>query len=180
MSRPVEGLAAEPPRGRANGLKELSLWSKLPYDVMLGVGTVDGIVGADGDAVGATKDSLSPGGQEVPIAVKDDNRVLAASVCVDTAFGVHHRAGAVSQEKSIGEFGPSFHYFVGQATTAQGCRHIDSTSLPISGQAILGPWVSPVNLRARSQRSPALLIVLKSWHVHLTHISVHLRDKPGR
>ena len=86
MSGSVEGLAAEPVGGAADGLEQFAFRGELSDDVMLGVGAVDRVVGGDGDAVGAAEDAVAPGGEIGAVSVKDDDGVFAAGVYVDAAL----------------------------------------------------------------------------------------------
>ena len=125
MGGAVEGLAAEPVGRPADGLQQLPFGRELADNVMLGVGAVDGIVGRNGDAVGAAKDAVSPGGYERAIWLKHHHRVLPAGVDVDAAVGIHHGAGAIAQQESLRQFWPSLHHAVAPAAAAQNRSHLN-------------------------------------------------------
>ena len=97
MGGTIEGLTAESIGRAANGLKQFPFRGELSYDVMLGVRAVDGVVGCNGDAVGATEDAVAPGGQIAAVPVEYHHGVFSASVDEDSTLGIHHRAGAVPE-----------------------------------------------------------------------------------
>ena len=96
MSGAVEGLAAESIGRPADGLEQFAFRSELSDDVMLGIGAVDGVVGADGDAVGASEDAVAPGGDVGAVWVEDYDGVFAAGVYEDSALGVDNGAGTIA------------------------------------------------------------------------------------
>ena len=120
----IEGLAAEPVGGAADGLEEFAFGGELSDNVMLGIGAVDGVVGADGDAVGAAEYAVAPGGDVGTVAVKNDDWVFAAGVDVDSALGVDNGAGAVAEEEAVGEFWPVFNNGVAPVAASESRGHV--------------------------------------------------------
>ena len=67
--------------------------------------TVDHIIRADMDAMRAgAEQALTPGAQEVAIAIKDNHRVLAAVEDVHVVLGVHRDASHVDELQPDGSF----------------------------------------------------------------------------
>ena len=66
----------------------------------------------DEDAVGIFDDVFAPGGEEVAVAVEDDEGMLAARVDEDAVLGVAGDRGYPAELPPCGQFGPVFDYFV--------------------------------------------------------------------
>src|SRR5712664_2064342 len=129
MRWPVEGLAL-PFRSRvigaAQGHEQLAIQRKLLHRVYAIIHTVDHIIRADMDAMGAAAEhALAPGAQEVAIAIKDNHRVLAAVEDVHVVLGVHRDASHVDELPARRELFPIFHRGKEQhATTDDGGHNV--------------------------------------------------------
>ena len=86
------------------------------------VGQPDRVVGRHEHAMGARIDALTPGPQEVSVAVEHDHRVLAAVEDIDVVVAVHADAADFLERPAGGQFCPVLHRFIGVFAAADGCH----------------------------------------------------------
>src|SRR6516165_6213496 len=71
------------------------------------VGAVDGVIRADGDAVGAVETAFAPGGKKTSVAVKDNDRMFAAIENVNAIAGIRSDAGHFAEAPAGGQLFPA-------------------------------------------------------------------------
>src|SRR5437867_7807429 len=125
MGRAIERIAL-PLRsgaiGTAQGHQELAIQREFLHCVDAIIHAVHHIVRTNMDTMRpGAEHALTPGAQEVAIAVKDDHRVLATIEDVDIVLGVHCRASHIDELPAGWELFPIFHGLKEQhATTDDG------------------------------------------------------------
>ena len=75
------------------------------------------------DAVGVLEHALTPGAQEVAVAVKHYHRVLAAVEGVDVVVVIDSHRGNVGEGPTVGQLGPVIAYFVAVLAFAENDGH---------------------------------------------------------
>src|SRR6266446_6214849 len=113
MGRAIERIAL-PFRSRTIGAsqshQELAIQGEFLYCVYAIIHTIDHIVRANMDAMRpGAEHALTPGAQEVTIAVKDDHRVLATVEDVDVVLRIHCHASHINKLPARRKFFPIFH-----------------------------------------------------------------------
>ena len=98
--------------GGANGHDELALGVELEDAVGLAFGAPDVVFIVDEDAVGVLDDIFTPGGEEVAVAIEDDEGMLAARVDKDAVLRIAGDRGYPAELPPCGQFCPVFDYFV--------------------------------------------------------------------
>ena len=98
--------------GCADGHDELALGVEFEDAVGLAFGAPDVVFVVDEDSVGVLDDVFAPGGEEVAVAVEDDEGMLAARVDEYAVLGIAGDRGYPAELPTCGQFGPVFDYFV--------------------------------------------------------------------
>ena len=122
----VERLVAHEGRrgaGHAERHQHLAFQRAAPDGVAAVVGEVERLVRADMDAVGARILSLTPGPQEIALAVEDDHRVLAAVEHIDLVPAVHRYGRDIAKLPAVGQLRPVLDDPVTVFAAAQNDRH---------------------------------------------------------
>jgi hypothetical protein len=70
------------------------------------IGAIDGIIGANEDAMRPDKNSFSPRGHEYPVAVKHLNRPRTAAKDEDAIAGITGHANCLTVHAGGRKFGP--------------------------------------------------------------------------
>ena len=122
----VERLVAHERRrgaGHAERHQHLAFQRAASDGVAAVVGEVERLVRADMDAVGARIFSLTPGPQEIALAVEDDHRVLAAVEHIDLVLAVDRYGRDIAKLPSVGQLRPVLDDPITVLAAAQNCRH---------------------------------------------------------
>ena len=123
----IEGLASPLGGGLpayADLLEPLALGGEPLHGVYAVVDRQDRVVGGDGEAVGAVgEEALPEGPEEPPLAVEDDDGVLAAGEDVDVVLGVDGDAGALAEAPVVGKLRPVLHVLEPEIAGTVGLSH---------------------------------------------------------
>ena len=76
------------------------------------LGTPDVVLAVDEDSVGILDDIFAPGGEEVAVAIEDDEGMFATRIDKDAVIGVAGDRGYPAELPTCGQFGPIFHHFI--------------------------------------------------------------------
>src|SRR5688572_4707606 len=125
MGWSVEGFAAKTLRwlvGIANGKQEFALRGELADGMIAIIRTVDRAVGADVNSVGASAEQpLTPRPQKIPLAVEDDNRMLAARNEINVILRVDVNSRHLDIPPAIRQLSPTFGRCIGVLSASQEC-----------------------------------------------------------
>jgi len=94
------------------------------------IGQPDRVVGRHVDAVGARKQALAPGAEEIAVAVEHHHRVLAAIEHVDIVILVHADAADFLEVPARRQLGPVLDDLVFEFAVAHDGGHGASPLLP--------------------------------------------------
>ena len=111
-------------------------------------------VGVDEHAVGVRERTFSPRGQEIAVAVQNNERVRPPVEEVHPVLGVGDY-GRLPQLPSIGQFLPVFHLFVGVLAVANRCHAVASLS-SLRYSHVVGQFLAFVNCRDVGHRDARL------------------------
>src|SRR6185295_14076047 len=109
--------------GDADRQLDLARAGAAPHRMVPVIGQVEHIVLVDVETVRALEYALTPGAQEVAVAIEHDDRVLAAIEDVDLILAVNADGGNVLEAPAVGQFGPVLHHAIAMLAAAQDHRH---------------------------------------------------------
>src|SRR5262249_49081739 len=101
---------------RAQGQQQPAVRSKLPDGVVAIIGTEDGIIRPDEDAVWPRKQAFTPRGQPSAVAVKHQDRVGAAVENVDAVARIGGHGGDLCPGPAIRQLRPAIMRLVAKDT----------------------------------------------------------------
>src|SRR5690349_13849115 len=128
--------------GNSNGELDPSCGGALAHGVIAVIGAIERVTCVDVEPVRAAEHALSPGAQEVSLAVEHHHRMFPAVENVNLVLAVHRDGGHVLERPPVRQFRPVLHHPIAMLATAQNYRHwCPPFALPSLAFACAGPML---------------------------------------